>query len=64
MGERNAPVDGLRTVLGSGDGFAHVAQEERACCKHLDVDESQYLHLLDVGDELGAIAVLVLVAIY
>ena len=52
-GERNTPVDSLRTILGTRDRFTYIAQEERTGCQYLDVDEAEHLHLLDMGDEFG-----------
>ena len=55
-GERNTPVDSLRTIFGTRDRFTYIAQKERTGCQYLDVDEAEHLHLLDMGDEFGTMA--------
>ena len=62
--KRDTPVDGLRSILGAGDRFAHIAQKEGAGSQHLDVDESEHLHLFYMGNQFGTISPLVLVAIH
>ena len=54
VGEGNAPVYGLRTVLGAGDGFFHIAEKHRPGGEHVDVHQSEHAARLDVGLHLGA----------
>ena len=52
--KRNAPVDGLRTILGTGDRFTNISQEKGTGCKYLDIDKSQHLYLFYMSLQFGA----------
>ena len=61
--KRNAPVDGLWTILGTGDRFTNISQEKGTGCQHLDIDKSQHLYLFYMSLQFGAIATAVPVSI-
>ena len=55
-GERHSEVEPLLRLLGAGDWLFHVAEEDGACCQHLDVHQPEHLHALYVCGHLGAVA--------
>ena len=64
MFERNAPVKGFGPFLGSGYRLLHVAEEDAACRKHLDVHHTKHLAGLDMCSHLYTMSRTAVVAVY
>ena len=54
--EAHARIEFGHGVGGRGDGFEHLSEVDASGSQHLDIDDTQHLARLDMGDELGAIA--------
>jgi len=57
FGERDADIDGSIGILGGGDRFDHLAEEESALDEHLDIDDAHDANLLHASVEAGAGAI-------